>query len=113
MQEEEEEESIDHQEVLREKCGELSKCTNLKEKLDQCSERVSSRSNTTETCTEELFDFVHCIDHCVSWGTFSEIGEILLWCVCVCVFTGGKKFVQETKIADLHLAMNVGSLYRH
>lgn len=63
---EEEEESVDHQEVLREKCSELAKCSSLKEKLDSCNERVSGKSNTTENCTEELFDFVHCIDHCVS-----------------------------------------------
>lgn len=64
--EEEEEEAVDHQEVLREKCGELAKCSSLKDALDACNERVSSRSNTTEDCSEELFDFVHCVDHCVS-----------------------------------------------
>ena len=53
--------------MLREKCSELAKCSSLKEKLDSCSERVSGKSNTTEDCTEELFDFVHCIDHCVSF----------------------------------------------
>ena len=63
---EEEEEPVDHQEVLREKCGELAKCSNLKEKLDTCNERVSGKSSTTEDCSEELFDFMHCVDHCVS-----------------------------------------------
>ena len=62
--------------MLREKCSELAKCSRLKERLDTCSERVSGKSNTTETCTEELFDFVHCIDHCVSL-------------VVVCVWGGG------------------------
>lgn len=57
---------MDHQEVLREKCGELAKCSNLKEKLDTCNERVSGKSSTTEDCSEELFDFMHCVDHCVS-----------------------------------------------
>lgn len=66
--EEEEEEAVDYQEVMREKCGELAKCSSLREKLDTCNERVSGKSNTTEDCTEELFDFVHCIDHCVSCG---------------------------------------------
>ena len=56
---------MDHQEVLREKCGELAKCSNLKERLDTCNERVSGKSNTTEDCSEELFDFMHCVDHCV------------------------------------------------
>ena len=66
QEEEEEEEAVDHQEVLREKCSELAKCSTLKEKLDTCNERVSGKSNTTEDCSEELFDFVHCVDHCVS-----------------------------------------------
>ena len=56
--------------MLKEKCGELPKCSSLKEKLDTCNERVAGKSNTTETCTEEMFDFVHCVDHCVSCGVF-------------------------------------------
>ncbi|CAI8051160.1 Cytochrome b-c1 complex subunit 6, mitochondrial [Geodia barretti] len=62
----EEEDPEDPQEVLREKCGETKKCLALREKLDTCSERVSSKSKTSETCTEELFDFIHCIDHCAA-----------------------------------------------
>ncbi len=62
-----EEDPVDHQEVLREKCSELVSCAKLQEMLDSCNERVGGRSNTTETCEEELFDFVHCVDHCVSW----------------------------------------------
>ena len=56
----------DPQDVLKEKCGELPKCSKLREELDTCNERVTSKSNTTETCVQELFDFVHCVDHCVS-----------------------------------------------
>lgn len=36
--------------------------------MDECTERVNSKSNTTETCVQELFDFLHCVDHCVSVG---------------------------------------------
>ena len=57
---------MDHQEVLKEKCAELPKCAKLQEVLDVCNERVSSKSSTTEDCTQELFDFLHCVEHCVS-----------------------------------------------
>lgn len=91
------EEAVDHQEVLREKCGELPKCSSLKDKLDTCNERVSGKSSTTETCTEELFDFVHCVDHCVSKMFICRysVYNVILSC-----YTGGKEFVQETKIAN-------------
>ena len=64
--EEEEEELVDYQEVLKEKCAALPGCSKLQEELESCNDRVSSRSNTTEECTQELFDFLHCVDHCVS-----------------------------------------------
>jgi hypothetical protein len=37
----------------------------LKEKLEVCTARVNSKPGTAETCEEELFDFMHCVDHCV------------------------------------------------
>lgn len=64
MQQEEDPE--DHQEVLKEKCAELPKCTKFREELETCTDRVTSKTKTTETCEQELFDFVHCVDHCVS-----------------------------------------------
>lgn len=56
----------DPQDVLKAKCAELPKCAKFAEELETCNERVSSKTNTTETCMQELFDFVHCVDHCVS-----------------------------------------------
>ena len=38
----------------------------MKEELDRCTERVEGKENTTETCEQELYDFIHCVDHCVS-----------------------------------------------
>nr|BAN20397.1 unkown protein [Riptortus pedestris] len=70
-QSDEDEELVDPQVVLKEQCGD--KCTNYKAKLDECYERVSSRSQTTETCAEELFDFIHCVDHCVAKDLFSKL----------------------------------------
>lgn len=64
MQEEEDVE--DPQDQLKEKCSEMPKCAKLQEVLETCNDRVNSKTNTTETCTEELFDFVHCVEHCVS-----------------------------------------------
>ena len=52
--------------VLKEKCGALPECAHMKELYDACNERVLSKPNTAEKCTQELFDFLHCVDHCVS-----------------------------------------------
>lgn len=69
----EEEELVDPQVVLKEQCSANSKCSAYKEKLDTCNDRVNSRSETTETCTEEMFDFLHCVDHCVAKDLWSKL----------------------------------------
>lgn len=56
----------DAQEVLRQQCAEKKECASLKERLDACNARVESRTKTSETCVEEVIDFMHCVDHCVS-----------------------------------------------
>lgn len=65
------EDLVDPHDTLKEECS--PKCSSFKEKLDQCNERVNSRSQTAETCVEELFDFVHCIDHCVAKTLFTKL----------------------------------------
>uniref|UniRef100_A0A2I2YVG7 Ubiquinol-cytochrome C reductase hinge domain-containing protein n=1 Tax=Gorilla gorilla gorilla TaxID=9595 RepID=A0A2I2YVG7_GORGO len=65
-EEEEEEELVDPLTTVREQCEQLEKCVKARERLELCDERVSSRSHTEEDCTEELFDFLHARDHCVS-----------------------------------------------
>ncbi|XP_018026288.1 cytochrome b-c1 complex subunit 6, mitochondrial [Hyalella azteca] len=72
-EEEEEEELVDPHDVLKEKCTATSTCTALKEKLDECSDRVNSKSNTTETCYEELIDLIQCVDHCLEKTLFSKL----------------------------------------
>ena len=52
--------------TVREQCEQLEKYVKARERLELCDERVSSRSQTEEDCTEELFDFLHARDHCVS-----------------------------------------------
>ena len=61
---------MDAQEVLKEKCGETKKCSSLKDTLDACNERVSNKPTTAEICTQEVVDFMHCVDHCVSFYKF-------------------------------------------
>ncbi|KAF6209259.1 hypothetical protein GE061_015025 [Apolygus lucorum] len=69
--EEEEEELVDPQDTLKQACE--PKCANWKSKLEGCNERVNSRSNTTESCLEELFDFLHCVDGCVVKDLFTKL----------------------------------------
>ena len=57
---------VDPQDELKEQCAETMKCSKFRNVLDECNERVSSKSNTSQICVEELIDFVHCVDHCVS-----------------------------------------------
>lgn len=42
-------------------------------KYTECNDRVNGRSRTTETCTEELFDYLHELDHCVSKTLWSKL----------------------------------------
>lgn len=65
-EEEEEEELIDPGDAVREKCAEHPECTQFKLELETCNNRVNSRSQTEETCVQELFDFLECHDKCVS-----------------------------------------------
>ncbi|XP_038649969.1 cytochrome b-c1 complex subunit 6, mitochondrial [Scyliorhinus canicula] len=71
--EEEEEDVVDPITNIRDQCEQIETCVKLREILDTCTERVSSRSQTEETCTEELFDFLHARDHCVAEKIFSKL----------------------------------------
>ncbi|XP_045157845.2 cytochrome b-c1 complex subunit 6, mitochondrial-like isoform X2 [Mercenaria mercenaria] len=72
-EEEEEEDLIDPVEEVREKCEAKEACQKYLEKLEDCNNRVGSKSNTAETCHEEMMDWVHAVDHCVSHSLFSKI----------------------------------------
>ncbi|XP_008405249.1 cytochrome b-c1 complex subunit 6, mitochondrial [Poecilia reticulata] len=71
--EDEEEEMVDPLETLRQKCEETKHCVHTRERLELCETRVGSRSQTQEDCTEELFDFLHARDHCVSHKLFHSV----------------------------------------
>uniref|UniRef100_A0A8B9JH43 Ubiquinol-cytochrome C reductase hinge domain-containing protein n=1 Tax=Astyanax mexicanus TaxID=7994 RepID=A0A8B9JH43_ASTMX len=59
-------------ESIREKCEQTEHCVHARQRLEACEARVGSRSETTEDCTEELFDFLHARDHCVRTHTHSH-----------------------------------------
>jgi len=50
---------------LKELCANDHGCEKLKNRLQQCTDRVNSKPWTKETCNEELLDFLHCVDECV------------------------------------------------
>ncbi|XP_074506972.1 cytochrome b-c1 complex subunit 6, mitochondrial-like isoform X2 [Sebastes fasciatus] len=72
-EEEEEEEDMDPLETIRTKCEQTEHCVHYRERLETCEARVGSRSSTAEECTEELFDFLHARDHCVSHKLFHNV----------------------------------------
>ncbi|XP_064625025.1 cytochrome b-c1 complex subunit 6, mitochondrial-like [Lineus longissimus] len=72
-EEEEEEDLVDTQDVLKEKCQQTKECQKYYEELQVCTSRVAGKSNTEETCDQELYDFIHCTDHCVSKSLFENL----------------------------------------
>lgn len=68
------EEIVDPLSVRREKCQQEEKCTKLKLRLDKCNARVEKAGkDTSETCFEEIIDYVNCVDHCAMHGLFSKL----------------------------------------
>jgi ubiquinol-cytochrome c reductase subunit 6 len=80
-----EEEVVDPAIGIREQCSMTHECNPLKTKLDICTERANAHPSHGEHCTEELFKFMHCVDHCVSFmlrksnliTTFSSLNHVL------------------------------------
>ncbi|XP_076062789.1 cytochrome b-c1 complex subunit 6, mitochondrial-like isoform X2 [Oratosquilla oratoria] len=72
-EEEEEEDLVDPLDTIKSSCGESKSCTSLAEKLSTCNDRVNARSQTEETCEEELNDYMHCVDACLSKSIFKHL----------------------------------------
>ncbi|XP_050353203.1 cytochrome b-c1 complex subunit 6, mitochondrial-like [Nymphalis io] len=72
-EEEEEEELVDPQKELRDQCGQKPDAQNMWSKYQECNDRVNSRTNTAETCEEELRDYLHVLDHCVNKDLFKRL----------------------------------------
>jgi len=64
----EEEDLVDPREKLKEACAGSAACKPLGRLLEKCNERVEDGDLMFlgETCTEELFNFLECVDHCVA-----------------------------------------------
>merc|ERR1711872_1016470 len=71
-EEEEEEDLVDPAAAIKEGCAE-SQCGAAKARLDECNDRVTGKSKTTETCFEEILDFYHCVDHCAAPQIFQHV----------------------------------------
>merc|ERR1712126_99557 len=67
-EEEEEEDLVDPRELMKERCSRSAECKPLRSELNKCNERLENGDLLFEgeTCTEELFNFLHCVDHCIA-----------------------------------------------
>ncbi|RZF38192.1 hypothetical protein LSTR_LSTR005553 [Laodelphax striatellus] len=63
-------ELIDPQVELKSEC-QTSHCSEFYKELLECEKRVNGKEQTLETCEQELYDMVHCVDHCVSKTLFT------------------------------------------
>lgn len=70
--EDDEEEMVDPLVVEREKCAKRGDAKKWADELAECTKRVESKENTTETCTFELYHFLHHRDECIA-GRFKSI----------------------------------------
>ncbi|CAG8568200.1 5676_t:CDS:2 [Ambispora leptoticha] len=66
------EEPEDVKPKIEEECGETPTCKPLKAHLDECARRVES-GETEENCSEELYHFLHCVDHCAAPKIFAHL----------------------------------------
>ena len=64
--------TIDPGMEIKEACA-AGECAKYKARYEECNERVSGKSKTTETCMEEVLDFYHCIDHCNASKVFDKL----------------------------------------
>ena len=83
---------------LKESCSKSKECTALQAILTECNDRVNSKSATTETCEQELFDYLHCVDHCVSLLVLNSSGKLFKFCL---IFIAvGTQSVQTVEVDD-------------
>lgn len=63
----EDQEVVCPQEILREKCrGDNENVAELLQRYNDCNVRVNAKKKTSETCEEEMFDYIHALDQCVA-----------------------------------------------
>ncbi|KND03107.1 hypothetical protein SpCBS45565_g07695 [Spizellomyces sp. 'palustris'] len=54
-------------------CAEGHHCHSLKAKLDACTARVEGGDAGEETCVEEFFDLMECVNHCAADKLFAKM----------------------------------------
>jgi len=76
-EDEEEEDLVDPHVPIKEKCGKTKECKSLGATLNKCNQRVENGDILFEgeNCSEELFSFLHCVDHCAA----DQIIKALKW----------------------------------
>ncbi|GAA5961393.1 hypothetical protein JCM8115_003430 [Rhodotorula mucilaginosa] len=74
-EEEEEEEVPDQGEQIREACGQTKACKTFLHHLEECGERLAEGKTIVqnETCVEELFHYMHCVDECAAPKIFAAL----------------------------------------
>lgn len=68
-----EEELVDPMNELRDECDKQRDIYRLLNEYKKCNKRVSSKEKTTETCEQELIDYVNKRDKCVAKTLFDKL----------------------------------------
>ena len=69
----EEEDLVDPHDTAKEVCAATPQCMAFQVKLDECNARVEGKQKTSETCHEELVDWMHCVHYCAAKGLFAKL----------------------------------------
>ncbi|GAA5835739.1 hypothetical protein JCM11251_007414 [Rhodosporidiobolus azoricus] len=74
---EEEEEVEDQAEAIRAACGETKVCKDFMHHLEHCGERLEKGDTMVdnETCVEELFHYMHCVEDCAAPKIFAALKD--------------------------------------
>ncbi|CAG9104280.1 hypothetical protein JYU34_012082 [Plutella xylostella] len=72
-EEAEEEDLVDPQAALRETCAEKPNIQSMWGRVQECNDRVNSRTQTAETCEEELIDYIQALDKCVTKDLWKQL----------------------------------------
>ncbi|GAA5852618.1 hypothetical protein JCM8547_002566 [Rhodosporidiobolus lusitaniae] len=71
----EDEEVEDQAIAIREACGQTKVCKPFLHHLEECGERLAEGKTMVEneTCVEELFHYMHCVDACAAPKIFAAL----------------------------------------
>lgn len=74
-EEEEEEDLVDPREAIKDRCGRTKECKSFSSALNECNDRLEKGDLQFdgETCTEELFNFLHCVDGCAAGSIMKSL----------------------------------------